>query len=37
MDARSQTKIRIETVGLGNDFIVVSDDYGHCFSWGNNE
>ena len=36
-EVRSQTKIRIESVGLGNDFIVVADDYGHCYSWGSNE
>jgi len=22
---------------LGADFVVASDDYGHCYSWGNNE
>lgn len=34
---RSQMKIRVESVGLGRDFIVVADDYGDCYSWGNNE
>lgn len=34
---KSQTKIRIETVGLGEDFLVAVNDYGDCFSWGNNE
>lgn len=34
---RSQIKIRIESVGLGSDFIVAADDYGDCYSWGNNE
>ena len=30
-------KIRVESVGLGSDFIVAADDYGECYSWGNNE
>ncbi len=34
---RSQLKIRIDTVGLGSDFIVAADDYGECYSWGNND
>ncbi len=34
---QSQIKIRIESVGLGFDFIVAVDDYGECYSWGNNE
>ncbi len=34
---KSQSKIRIETVGLGEDFVVAVNDYGDCYSWGNNE
>lgn len=30
-------KVRIESVGLGFDFIVAADDYGDVYSWGNNE
>ena len=33
---RSQIKIRIQTVGMGNGFIVASDDQGDCYSWGVN-
>ena len=34
---RSQIKVRVETVGIGFDFLVAADDYGECYSWGNND